>query len=121
MGLWATPFALSTFPQAGRRADLSGFSHFGDRSFLIVAAEASLAVEDRVGSVVVLADLDPRLDEVWAQRARRDLQLQAVERHTIVIADLPFFLNAKNLAKVRPKTASRFSLQVTKPPGFRAA
>src|SRR5205823_10733814 len=67
-----SPFALSTVPQAGRRADLSGFSNFGDRSSLIVAAEASLAVEDRVGTVVVMADLDPRLDEVRAQRARSE-------------------------------------------------
>src|ERR1700738_4188547 len=82
------------------RADLSGFSGFGDGSFLIVAAEASLAVEDRMGSVVVLADLDPRLDEVCAQRARRNLQLQPIERHAIVVADLTFFLNAKDLAKI---------------------
>ena len=79
---------------------MSGFSNFGDGSSLIVAAEASLAVEDRVGTVVVMADLDPRLDEVRAQRARRDLQLQPVERHAIVVADLTFFLNAKDLAKI---------------------
>ena len=103
VGLWATLFALSTFPQAGRRADSSGFAVVCDRSFLIVAAEASPAVEDRVGSVVVLANLDPRLDEVCAQRARRDLQLQPVERHAIVIADLTFFLNAKDLAKIDPR------------------
>ena len=57
-------------------------------------------MKDRVGSVVVLADLDPRLDEVRAQRARRDLQLQSVERHAIVVADLALFLNAKDLAEI---------------------
>ena len=100
MGLWATLFALSTFPQAGRRADLSGFPGFDDRALMIVAAETSLAVEDRVGAVVVLADLDPRLDEVRAQRARRDLQLQPVERHAIVVANLTFFLDAKDLTEI---------------------
>src|SRR6185369_16798191 len=38
----------------------------------------------------------------WAQRARWDLQLQSVERDTIVVADLTFFLDAQDLAKVRP-------------------
>lgn len=53
-----------------------------------------------MGSIVVLADPDSRLDEVRAQRARWDLQLQSVERHAIVITGLTFFLNAKYLAKI---------------------
>ncbi len=81
-------------PQASRRADLGGFLVFHRGAFLVVAAKAARAVEDGVGSVMVLADLDPRLDEVRPHSARRNLKFQAVERHAIVVADLPLLLNA---------------------------
>ncbi len=67
-------------PQARRRADSSGnWDDVHGLAFAIVAAQAAGAVEDGVGAVVVLADLDPRFDKVGAQRARRDLQFQPVE------------------------------------------
>lgn len=53
-----------------------------------------------MGSVVILTDLDPRLDEMRPQRALRDLQFQPVERHAIAVAGEAFFLNAQNLAKI---------------------
>ena len=62
--------ALSTFPQAGRRADSGGpfclLFCFLDRPFLVVAAKASLTVEDGVAFVLIMPDLDGRLDEMRA-------------------------------------------------------
>src|SRR5665213_2158763 len=66
----------------------------------IVATETTRAVEDGVGAVVVLTDLDPSLDKVRAQRTCRDLQFQTIEGYAIVVADLTLFLHAKNLAKI---------------------
>ena len=68
--------ALSTVPQAARRADSSGrfciFRGFFDRfTHGVIAPKAPLAVKKRVGSVVILADFDARLDEMGAQRADR--------------------------------------------------
>jgi hypothetical protein len=40
--------ALSTVPQAGRRADSSGFSFFVKNAFFIVASKASRPVENRM-------------------------------------------------------------------------
>jgi hypothetical protein len=80
--------ALSTFPQAGRRADLGGHFLRGEGSFLIVAPQASLALEDGVGPVGILADFDARLAEIGAQRALRNLQFQPFEAHAIVVADV---------------------------------
>ena len=67
---------------------------------MVIAAEAARAVEDGVGSVVILADLDPRLDEMSAQRARWDLQFQSMERDAIVVADLALLLDAEDLAEI---------------------
>jgi hypothetical protein len=93
-------FALSTFPQAGRRAN-SGDHFFGPEGpFVVVSPQASLAVKDGVGSVQVLPDLDFGLDEMGAQRALGDLQLEPVEGHAIVVADAAFFLNAQDLAEI---------------------
>ena len=40
------------------------------------------------------------LTKCGAQRAGRDLQLQPVERHAIVVADLTLFLDAKDLGEI---------------------
>jgi len=60
--------ALSTFPQGRRRADSAALLLcFVSRSpFLVVAAKASLTVEDGVASVLIMPDLDRRLDEMRA-------------------------------------------------------
>ena len=79
--------ALSTFPQARRRADLGDAFFFPEGPFLVVAAQTALAVKDGVASVGILAHFHPRLDEMGAQRAFRDLQLEPVERNAIVVAD----------------------------------
>jgi hypothetical protein len=56
-------------------------------------------MKDRMGSVMVLPDLDVRLDEMRARRTRRD--------HTIVVADVAFFLNAENLAKIDARDCNK--------------
>ena len=48
-------------------------------------------------------DFDPRLDEMRAHRAFRDLQLQRPERHAIVVADLALLLDAENLVEIDPR------------------
>jgi hypothetical protein len=73
---------------------------FHGGAFPVVAAETARTMKDRVRSVMVLPDLDSRLDEVRAQRAFEDLEFQPVERHAIIVADLAVFLNAENLAKI---------------------
>jgi hypothetical protein len=70
------------------------------RASAIVATETTRAVEDGVGAVVVLTNLDPRLDKVRAQRTCRNLQFQQVERDAIVVADLTLLLHAKDLAEI---------------------
>jgi hypothetical protein len=45
-------------------------------------------------------DLDPRLDEMRAHRAFRDLQLERPVGDAIVIADLPLLLDAQDLVEV---------------------
>ena len=80
--------ALSTFPQAGRRADLSGLFLSGADPHFVVTSQASWPMKDRMGSVMVLPDLDVRLDEMRAQRAGGDLEFQPVERHAIIVAQL---------------------------------
>jgi hypothetical protein len=57
-------------------------------------------VEDGVGAVGVDVDLDPRLDEVRAHRAFRDLQFERPVGHAIVVADLALLLNAQDLAEI---------------------
>jgi hypothetical protein len=54
-------------------------------------------VEDGVGAVVILADLDDGSDIVGPQRALRDLQPQAVEHDSVVVADLALLLGAQDL------------------------
>ena len=62
-----------------RRAELSGALDWDgvlEPAFLVVAADASWPVKDGVGAVGIDMHLDPRLDEMGAHRALRDLQLQ---------------------------------------------
>ena len=95
--------ALSTFPQACRRADLGGvFRVIGlpERSFLVVAADAARSMKDGVGAVGVDVDLDPRLDEMGPHRAFRDLELQRAVGDAIVMADLALLLDAQDLVEV---------------------
>ena len=51
-------------------------------------------------AVVVLPNPDPGFDKMRTQRARRDLQPMAVERHGIVVAHLTIFLDAKNFVEI---------------------
>ena len=53
-----------------------------------------------MASVGIVADLDGRLDEMSPQRTFRDLELQSVERHAIVVADLAFVLRAQDLGQI---------------------
>ena len=53
-----------------------------------------------MGAVRVEVDFDPRLDEVWAQRTFRDLQLEPIEGNAIVVADLALLLDAQDLVEV---------------------
>ncbi len=92
--------ALSTFPQPGRRADLSGLFFICDGSCAVIAANASWSVEDAVGAIGVVADPDIGLDEMRPERTFRDLQLEAVERHAIVVADLAVFLDTEDLVEI---------------------
>jgi len=47
-----------------------------------------------MGSIWILAHFHARLDEMGAQRAFRYLQLEPVERHAIIVADLTLLLDA---------------------------
>jgi hypothetical protein len=71
-----------------------------ERSFFVVAADASGSVKDRVGAVGVDVDLDPRPDEMGPHRALRDLQLERAVGDAIVVADLPLLLDAQDLVEV---------------------
>ena len=66
-----------------------------------------------MAAVVVLRDLDPRLDKVRAQRTCRDLQFQTDERHTIVVADLALLLHAKNLAEIDTRNRDEGAVSCT--------
>jgi len=68
--------------------------------FVVVAAQAPLAVKDGAGSVLVSADLDLGLDQMGTQWAFRDLQLEPIETHAILGADAALFLNAENLVEI---------------------
>jgi hypothetical protein len=71
-----------------------------ERSFFVVAADASGPVEDGVGAVGVDVDLDPRLDEMRAHRALRDLELERAVGDAIVMADLALLLRAQDVVEV---------------------
>ena len=93
------------------------YSFFLEDACLGVAAKASRPVEDGVGSVGILAQLHPRLDEMGAQRLPdHSPGVAPVERHAFVIADLPFLLNAQNLVELDagygscPGTASQSNI-----------
>jgi hypothetical protein len=83
-----------------RRADLSGIFRISDRSVLVVAADAARPVKEGVRAVGIDMDLDPRLDEMRAHRAFRDLQLERPVGDAIVIAGLPPLLDAQDLVEV---------------------
>src|ERR1700722_14664327 len=57
-------------------------------------------VKEGVRAVRVDMDLDPRLDEMRANQAFRDLQLERPVGDAIVIADLPLLLDAQDLIEV---------------------
>ena len=69
----------------------------------VVAAEASGSMKDRQGSVGILADLDVGLDEMRAQRAFGNLQLEPVEADAIVVADASIFLDAEDLGQIEAR------------------
>ena len=71
-----------------------------ERSVLVVAADASGSVEEGVGAVGIDMDLDPRLDEMRAHRAFRDLQLERPVGDAIVVADLPLVFDAQDLVEI---------------------
>src|SRR3546814_16821044 len=64
----------------------------------IVVGEAMRAEEDGEGAVGILVDPDPGLDEMWPERARRELQMQTVPFDGVVVADPALVLNAPALA-----------------------
>ena len=57
-------------------------------------------MEEGVRAVGIDAHLDPRLDEMRAHRAFRDLQLERPVGDAIVVAYLPFLLDAQDLVEV---------------------
>ena len=71
-----------------------------DCSGFVVTADAPGSMKDGVGSIWIVAHFDPGLDEMAAQRAFGDLQLEAVERHAVVVAGLAVFLDAENLGQI---------------------
>ena len=83
-----------------RRADLSGVFGIFDRSLFVVAANAARPMEEGVGAIGIVMDLDPRLDEMRPHRAFRDLQLQRSVGHAIVVHDLALLLDAQDLVEV---------------------
>jgi hypothetical protein len=94
---------LSPFPQARRRAELSGALDWDgvlEPAFLVVAADASWSVKDGVGTVGIDVDLDPRPDEMGTHRALRDLQLQGPVGDAIVVANLPLLFDAQDLVEI---------------------
>ena len=66
-----------------------------------VARDQARAVKHRKGAVRVLMDADPRLDEMRAQPALGQLQLEPAEAHGVVAADHALLLHAQRLAKQR--------------------
>ena len=86
-----------------RRADLSGALDRAvvlEPAFLVVAADAARSVKDGVRAVRVDMHLDPRLDEMRAHRAFRDLELQRAVGDAIVVSDLPLLLDAQDLVEI---------------------
>ena len=59
-------------------------------------------MEDGEMAVGVLVHPDPRLDEVMADRARRDLQDQALVAHGVVVADGALLVDAQDV-EVSPR------------------
>ena len=53
-------------------------------------------------AVGIEVDFDPRLDEMRAHRAFRDLQFQPPERHAVVVADLALLLDAEDVVEIDP-------------------
>src|SRR5208337_2841662 len=99
-GTVGNALALSPFPRARRRADLSGVFRIPDRSLPVVPADAARPVEEGMGSVGIDVDLDPRLDEVRTQRAFGDLQFERAVGHAIVVAHLALLLDAQDLVEI---------------------
>src|SRR3546814_20314765 len=56
------------------------------------------AEEDGEGAVGILVNPDPGLDEMWPERARRELQMQTVPFDGVVVAAPALVLNAQDLA-----------------------
>ncbi len=78
-----------------------------DGSLVAVAANTSRAVEDGGASVGVVAHLDLGLDEMSRDRAFGDLQLEAVERQTFVMADHAIFLDAGDLVQIDARNGDK--------------
>ena len=72
-------------------------------SVLVVAADAARPVKEGVRAVGIDMHLDPRLDEMGAHRALRNLQFQRPVGDAIVVADLPLLLNAQDLVEIDAK------------------
>ena len=60
-------------------------------------------MKESVRAVGVDAHLDPRLNEMRAQRAFRDLQLERPVGDAIVLSDLALLLNAQDLVEIDAK------------------
>ena len=61
-------------------------------------------MENGEAPIGIFMHLHRRLDEVWTQRALRDLELAIEVRYAVVVADDAFFLDAQHL---NPGTATK--------------
>jgi TfoX/Sxy family transcriptional regulator of competence genes len=79
---------------------------FGGDSFMLngnmiaAASKRGCCFASARTAVGIDMHLDPRLDEVRAHRALRDLQLQRSVGRAIVVADLPLLLHAQDLVEI---------------------
>ena len=69
-------------------------------SFVVVAADAAGPVKDGVRAVGIEMGPDPRLDEMRAHRAFRDLELPRAVGDAVVMADPALLLNAQDLVEI---------------------
>lgn len=71
-------------------------------SIFVVAPDLPGAVENGQCIVGIMVHPHPRLDEVMADRAGRDLQFFAPVMHRIIRAHLALFLNAQHIGHIEP-------------------
>src|SRR5579863_1965858 len=87
--------------QSGRRGSVSRGPGGGvdRRAIGMETADTARPEEQCDGAIEIASDLDGRLDEVAAQRARLDLQPELLEEDGVVVADDTVLLAAEDLAE----------------------